>query len=77
MSIENEPQDSQANRDVPYLGDAVRDLETRFAPRIEEAKEQLSLVNTRVKGFIRKNPGTTLLCAVGIGYLIGKLASRK
>ena len=51
--------------------------EDRFAPRIEEAKEQLSAVNTKLKGFIRENPGTSLLAAVGIGYLIGKLASRR
>ena len=76
MSVdETEPQKQQA--EAPYLGDAVRDLEARFAPRIEEAKEQLNLVNVRVKGFIRQNPGTTLLCALGVGYLIGKLASRK
>lgn len=76
MSIEEtEPQ--KTDHEAPYLGDAVRDLEERFAPRIEEAREQLSLANVRVKGFIRQNPGTTLLCAAGVGYLIGRLASRK
>ncbi len=78
MSVEEtEPQQNQADHEAPYLGDAVRDLEERFAPRIEEAREQLSLVNVRVKGFIRQNPGTTLLVAAGVGYLIGKLASRR
>lgn len=75
MSIDETGSQAESN-EAPYLGDAVRDLEDRFAPKIEEAKEQLSLANTRVKGFIRENPGTTLLCAVGIGYLIGRLASR-
>ena len=78
MSVEeNEPQGNPQENEAPYLGDAVRDLEERFAPRIEEAKEQLSQVNVRLKGFIRENPGTTLLCAAGLGYLIGRLASRK
>ena len=76
MSVDEADQQKQQEQ-APYLGDAVRDLEARFAPRIEEAKEQLNLVNVRVKGFIRQNPGTTLLCALGVGYLIGKLASRK
>lgn len=67
----------QVESEAPPLGDTVRDLEERFGPRIEEAKEQLQRVNVRVTGFIRENPGTALLCAVGIGYLIGKLASRK
>jgi len=79
MSVEEaDPQQQPPGQaEAPYLGDAVRELEERFAPRIEEAKEQLSLVNQRVKGFIRENPGTTLLAALGVGYLIGKLASRK
>ncbi|GEM_PF-1604078 len=75
MSGENTgAQHSEA--EAPYLGDAVRDLEDRFAPRIEEAKEQLQHFNTRAQSFIRENPGTTLLAALGVGYLIGKLASR-
>ena len=78
MSVEeNEPQTNSREDQAPYLGDAVRDLEERFAPRIEEAKEQLTQFNVRLKGFIRENPGTTLLCAAGLGYLIGRLASRK
>lgn len=76
MSVEK-TEAKQGDHEAPYLGDAVRDLEDRFAPRIEEAKEQFNLVNTRVKGFIKENPGTSLLCALGVGYLIGKLASRK
>lgn len=62
---------------APDLGDTMRELEDRFAPKIEEARQQLNLFNQRAKSFIRENPGTTLLCAVGVGYLIGKLASRK
>ena len=69
-------QTGQQHGQAPYLGDTMRELEDRFAPRIEEAKEQFGLMNERVKGFIRENPGTTLICAVGVGYLIGKLASR-
>lgn len=75
MSI-NETEAKEDGHQAPYLGDTVRNLEERFAPKIEEAKEQFGLFNQRAKGFIRENPGTTLLCAVGIGYLIGKLASR-
>jgi ElaB/YqjD/DUF883 family membrane-anchored ribosome-binding protein len=66
-----------ASETLSSLESSARDLEDRFAPKFEEAKEQLALVNNRVKGFIRENPGTSLLCALGIGYLIGKLASRK
>lgn len=71
------PAPTQAADDVPTLGDTMRELEEKLAPRLEEAKEQLELLNVRVKGFIRRNPGTSLLCAIGVGYLIGRLASRK
>ena len=78
MSIEeNEPQSAGQQTEQPYIGDTMRNLEERFSPRIEEAKEQLNVLNLRLKGFIRENPGTSLACAVGIGYLVGKLASRR
>ncbi len=57
--------------------DAVRELTDRFAPQLEQAQEQLEAVNEQVKGFIRKNPGTTLLGAAALGFLIGKWASRR
>ena len=52
-------------------------LDERLAPRIAEAKAELVRLNGRVTGFIRENPALSLLCAVGVGFVIGKLASRK
>lgn len=63
--------------EAPEAGGTMRDLEERFAPKIEEAKQQLSAFNEKAKGFIREHPGTSLLAAAGLGYLIGKLASRR
>lgn len=76
-SEEAEKSKTEVKQEAPYLGETIRDLEDRFAPKLEEAKQQLSAMNTRVKGFIRENPGTSLLAAIGVGYLIGKLASRR
>jgi len=78
MNIEEtDMPNNESKTEAPYIGQTMRDLEERLSPKIEEAKEQLAQVNTRLKGFIRENPGTTLLCAVGVGYVIGKLASRR
>ena len=77
MSIEETKSTKSKAEESPYIGQTMRDLEERFAPRIEEAKEQLDVMNKRVQGFIRENPGTALIGALGIGYLIGKLASRR
>ncbi len=57
--------------------DPLRDLQERLAPQIEQATEKLAEVNEQVKDFIRKNPGTTLLGAVAVGFLVGRWASRR
>lgn len=55
----------------------LRELTDRFAPQLEDAQAKLEEVNETVKTFIRKNPGTTLLGAAALGFLIGKWASRR
>jgi hypothetical protein len=66
-SMETNPQQFQ---------DKARDLQARVVPQIEEAAQNLTELNTRVVGFIRANPGTCLIGAVAVGFLVGKLASR-
>lgn len=56
--------------------DKARDLQARVGPQLEEAAQNLTELNTRVVSFIRANPGTCLIGAVAVGFLIGKLASR-
>ncbi len=58
----------------PGISDEVAE---RLAPQIEEAQAQLLALNERVKGFIKENPGTTLLGAAALGFLLGRLASRR
>ncbi|MGV3624456.1 MAG: hypothetical protein ACO1OB_26795 [Archangium sp.] len=57
--------------------DPLRELTERFGPQIEDVQERLVEANETVKTFIRKNPGTTLLGAAALGFLIGKWASRR
>lgn len=65
----------QANRQPQ--NDPLRDLTERFGPQIEDVQERMVEANETVKTFIRKNPGTTLLGAAALGFLIGKWASRR
>ncbi len=74
MSAEPTPRTEEA---APPLDESLRDLQERLAPKLEEAKERLADANEKVKGFIRENPGVTLLGAVAIGFVIGRLASRR
>ncbi len=57
--------------------DPLRDLQERLGPQFEQATAQLQQVNERVKDFVKKNPGSTLLGAAVLGFLVGKWASRR
>ncbi len=69
------PQQSQTQHEP--AADPLRDLTERLGPQFEQATAQLQQVNERVKDFIKKNPGSTLLGAAAIGFLVGKWASRR
>lgn len=59
------------------LDDAARQLQERFGPQLDEARQNLADLNRRVTGFIKENPGTCLLGALAVGFVIGKIASRR
>ncbi len=58
-------------------GGVVDAAEERLEPAIERARETLSAWNQRALQLMRESPGTALLCAAGLGFLIGRLASRR
>lgn len=45
-------------------------------PRLDEVRARLQETNKRVLKFIKERPGTSLLCALAGGYLIGRLVRR-
>ncbi len=57
--------------------DPVKAFQERLGPKLKEAEDQLMNVNEKVKTFIRENPGTCLFGALAIGFVVGRLASRK
>jgi ElaB/YqjD/DUF883 family membrane-anchored ribosome-binding protein len=73
MSNPNEPAaPPQATPAEPF--EAVRE---RLGPQLAQAEAHLKDLNKNVKGFIQQNPGTALLGAAALGFLIGRLASRR
>lgn len=58
------------------IQDKARELGERVGPGFDQAKENLAELNERVVGFIKENPGTCLLGAVAVGFLVGRLVSR-
>jgi ElaB/YqjD/DUF883 family membrane-anchored ribosome-binding protein len=59
------------------IEDTARELGERVRPQIENAKRRLSSMNDSMTEYIKENPGKCLVGAVAIGYLIGKIASRR
>lgn len=74
MATESTGQEAPATPELPA---GLKELQDRFAPQLEQAMEQAAEVNERVKTFIRKNPGTVLLGAATLGFLIGRWAARR
>lgn len=59
------------------LQDKARQFQENMVPQLEEARRNLEDLNTRVVSFVRANPGTCLLGAVAVGFIVGRLASRR
>jgi ElaB/YqjD/DUF883 family membrane-anchored ribosome-binding protein len=62
---------------TPAVDEAVDALRGRLGPQLAEAAERLTETNERVKAFIRENPGSCLLGAAAVGFLIGRWAARR
>jgi hypothetical protein len=59
------------------MEDAAREVERRVKPQLEEAKKKLASFEEQVIDYVKANPGKSLLGALAIGYVVGKLAARR
>jgi len=59
------------------IEETARELGERVRPQIENAKQRLSTLNDSMTDYIKENPGKCLVGALAVGYLIGKIASRR
>jgi len=59
------------------IEETARELGERVRPQIENAKQRLSSLNSSMTDYIKENPGKCLVGALAVGYLIGKIASRR
>ena len=49
----------------------------RLAEPMEQVRDALTDFNERASTFIRERPGMCLAAAVGVGFLVGRLVSRR
>lgn len=61
------PTDTNASENVRY------NLERRY----EQTRGQLEAFNERAAVFVRENPVVSIVGAVTLGYVVGRLASRR
>jgi hypothetical protein len=54
-------------------GEVGRELEGAMELELDEIRHRLEDVGQRLTGFIRERPGTSILIALGAGYLVGRL----
>jgi ElaB/YqjD/DUF883 family membrane-anchored ribosome-binding protein len=76
MSAKNEARSLGEDLD----GDAAtmqQHIQDRARALVEDGKEALENVGTKVRGQVRERPLTSLVVAGGIGLLIGLLVGRK
>ncbi|HZH02189.1 MAG TPA: hypothetical protein VEY30_00310 [Myxococcaceae bacterium] len=59
-----------------FLQDKARNLESRVAPQLEDARRNLADFNTQALRFIQERPGTCLVGALAVGFIVGRIASR-
>ncbi len=59
------------------LQQKAREVQERLGPKIEVAKRGLSDLNTRIKAFVRERPGVCLFGALALGFVVGRIASRR
>jgi hypothetical protein len=59
------------------MGSRLSDLSDRLGPQIEEARRRLRSVNSQATQVISDHPAVCLLGALGLGYLIARVARRQ
>ena len=67
---------SQSSTATP-AADPLAAAKERLGPKLDEAKQQLDALNVKVKGFVKENPCTALLGALAVGFVVGRLVSKK
>jgi ElaB/YqjD/DUF883 family membrane-anchored ribosome-binding protein len=55
---------------------AVCEAAERVKPQVEDARRRLSSWNGTVTDYIKRYPGRSLLGAIAVGFVIGKMARR-
>jgi ElaB/YqjD/DUF883 family membrane-anchored ribosome-binding protein len=56
--------------------DTMRQMQGRMSERFEDVRGYADSADATIREFAREKPMVAIACAIGIGFLIGRLASR-
>jgi hypothetical protein len=59
------------------VGENLNELGAQVLPQLEKARERLRSLDVQARDFIKEHPGACLLGALGLGYLIARVARRQ
>lgn len=62
--------------DPAASGEPTASAESTLAASLQEASQNLARLNDRALAFARERPGTCVLGAVALGFIVGKIAAR-
>ncbi len=55
----------------------LESIEEKMQAGMDVARERLATLSERTTAMMRAHPGATILIALGMGYLVGRMASRR
>jgi hypothetical protein len=73
----SEEQEQRHDDDNDSENDNENDNNDGLRPRIEALKERIVSLNDRAQGFIKAHPAACLMGALGLGYLVARIARRR
>jgi len=62
---------------IRQLENKADELKSEVVPQIEDAAKRLGDLNSRIVAFVREHPGSCLLGALALGFIVGKIAARR
>lgn len=51
-------------------------IEHRWKPQVKQMRSKIERTNQKAVDLMRERPGISLLLAIGVGFLVGRMVSR-
>lgn len=61
----------------PMTHSEETDLRQKLRSGVQRVQDELQRADTQIRGFVNKRPLTAVAIALGVGFLFGKLISRR